>query len=205
MKALLQFSLVIILSCVLVGCKTISYDDLKDGDIIFQDLPSSQSRAVQLATQSQYSHVGIIFLIDDKPVVYEAVQPVTVTPLAQWIDRGKDHHFVIKRLSRSEKLDKDAITRMMKTANTHLGKDYDIYFGWSDNLWYCSEYVWKIYERGVGIAICPTRTLKDFNLTHDIVKEKMAERYGDNIPYDETVVAPSDIFNAPKLETILSE
>ena len=34
---------------------------IKEGDIIFQTSTSSQSKAIQLATHSKYSHVGIIF------------------------------------------------------------------------------------------------------------------------------------------------
>ncbi len=34
----------------------------KDGDIIFQSSQSSQSKAVEQATNSPYSHMGIIFI-----------------------------------------------------------------------------------------------------------------------------------------------
>ncbi|HRG10273.1 MAG TPA: peptidoglycan peptidase, partial [Cyclobacteriaceae bacterium] len=35
---------------------------LKSGDIIFQTSQSSQSKAIQLATRSEYSHMGIIYM-----------------------------------------------------------------------------------------------------------------------------------------------
>ena len=54
---------------------------LKDGDIIFQTTQSSQSKAIQLATHSRYSHVGIVYFDKRQPMVLEAVQPVRVTPL----------------------------------------------------------------------------------------------------------------------------
>ena len=59
-----------------------------EGDIIFQTSRSSQSLAIQRATKSQYSHMGIIFREGDETLVYEAVQPVRKTPLAAWIKRG---------------------------------------------------------------------------------------------------------------------
>lgn len=36
-------------------------DSIREGDLIFQTSLSAQSKAVQLATKSKYSHCGIIF------------------------------------------------------------------------------------------------------------------------------------------------
>ena len=83
-----------------------------------------------------------------------------------------------------------------------VGKKYDIYFGWSDERIYCSELVWKIYNEALGIEIGPLKKMKDFDLTHERVKEIMEKRYGKNIPLDETVVSPGDIFDSDKLVTI---
>jgi hypothetical protein len=57
---------------------------LQDGDILFQDFPSSQSRAIKIATESEYSHCGIVFFEDDRPMVWEAVHPVKITPFKEW-------------------------------------------------------------------------------------------------------------------------
>lgn len=69
-----------------------------NGDIIFQTSSSGQSSAIQIATKSQYSHMGIIYLEAEKPWVYEAGGTVTLTPLESWTARGMEGHFVIKRL-----------------------------------------------------------------------------------------------------------
>ena len=58
---------------------------LKQGDIIFQTSLSSQSQAIQLATNSPYSHMGILFQESGKWFVFEAIQPVKMTPLDTWI------------------------------------------------------------------------------------------------------------------------
>src|SRR3954469_24265931 len=60
---------------------------IKAGDIIFQTSRSDQSLAIQLATKSKYSHVGIIYEIDGIFFVFEAVQPVKFTRLDDWIAR----------------------------------------------------------------------------------------------------------------------
>jgi Permuted papain-like amidase enzyme, YaeF/YiiX, C92 family len=61
---------------------------VRDGDIVFQTSGSSQSAAIQRATRSPWSHMGIVFLRDGVPFVYEAVDPVQATPLARWVARA---------------------------------------------------------------------------------------------------------------------
>lgn len=88
-------------------------NELKDGDIIFQTSLSLQSKAIQFATDSKYSHCGIIFKNKGKYYVYEAIQPVKQTPLDKWIERGKDGKFVTKRLINGDRiLTADKIEKM---------------------------------------------------------------------------------------------
>ncbi|MES2934380.1 MAG: hypothetical protein V4805_12935, partial [Pseudomonadota bacterium] len=53
-------------------CGKSFHTSLKDGDLIFQKSRSSQSLAVQRATGSPYSHMGIVFMRAGKPMVFEA-------------------------------------------------------------------------------------------------------------------------------------
>ena len=176
---------------------------LKNGDIIFQTSKSSQSKAIQLATDSKYSHMGIIYENDGQYFVYEAVQPVKLTPLAEWINRGENGHYVIKRLENADQvLTRSTLTKMKQIGEQFKGKPYDIYFGWSDDKIYCSELVWKIYKQSADIEIGQLEQLSDFDLTNKIVQIKMKERYGDNIPMDEKVISPAAMFNSDKLITI---
>ncbi|HEM48716.1 MAG TPA: peptidoglycan peptidase, partial [Caldithrix sp.] len=94
---------------------------------------------------------------------------------------------------------------MREIGEIYRGKNYDIYFEWSDDRIYCSELVWKIYEQAAGIEIGSLTKLKNFDLSHPVVKEKMKERYGDNPPLDEDVIAPASIFNSDLLYTVRSE
>jgi hypothetical protein len=72
----------------------------RDGDIIFHTSRSAQSVAIQRATHSRYSHVGIIFIREGQPHVFEAIATVRYTPLAKWTARGADSRYVVKRLKR---------------------------------------------------------------------------------------------------------
>jgi hypothetical protein len=185
------------------GCGKPSTEQLHDGDIIFQTSRSSQSAAIQIATHSRYSHVGIIFFKKGKPYVFEAVGTVRYTPLKQWIDRGIKKHYVIKRLRNAEKvMTALSIEKLKLVAAQFRGKPYDHAFGWSDDRIYCSELIWKIYDRGIGVQIGRLKKLRDFDLSNDVVKNKMKERYGQRIPYDETVISPGDMFSSALLKTI---
>ncbi len=186
----------------LLSSYSLNAKQIQDADIIFQTSKSSQSRAIQLATKSQYSHMGIIYIVNNKPFVYEAIQPVKLTPLNEWIKRGKKSKYVIKRLKNSDKiLSKKVLTKMKKIGEKYKGKNYDIYFEWSDKKIYCSELVWKIYKYGANIEIGKLEKLSDFDLSNKIVQQKMKERYGENTPLDEIVISPISIFNSNKLIT----
>ena len=176
---------------------------LKNGDIVFQNSQSRQCKAIELATHSQYTHCGIIFWKDNKCCVLEAVQPVTYTLLDDWIERGLNKHYAVKRLKDQSILSDSLLAVMQKNGEEYLGKDYDIYFGWGNDKIYCSELVWKIYKDAAGIEVGALHKLKDFDLSSKEVKKIMKERYGNNIPYEEEVVSPSNIYDSNLLETLI--
>ena len=180
--------------------------EIKDGDIVFQTSLSAQSKAIQLATHSKYSHCGIIFKDKNGFYVLEAVQPVKHTTMDKWLSKGADGHYVIKRLKNADSvLTLETITKMKQVGEVFSGKDYDLAFGWSDDKMYCSELVWKIYQRATGIEVGKLQKLKEFDLTNDAVKQKMKERYGNNIPMNETVISPGAIFDSELLMTVKSK
>lgn len=177
---------------------------VKDGDIIFQTSQSKQCEAVRIATNSKFSHCGIIYEINGKKYVFEAVQPVKITPFNEWIKHGENDKFLVKRLKNSSKiLTSEVISKMKNYGKQFDNKDYDLYFEWTDDKIYCSELVWKIYKNGAGIELCSLEKLKSFNLANEKVKHILKERYGNKIPLEENVVAPSQLANSTILETII--
>ena len=142
--------------------------NFKDGDMIFHTSKSSQSQIIQKITGSKFSHCGIIFYKKGVPYVFEAVQPVKMTPLNVWINRGIGGRYAVTRYKKTiSKEDKD---RMMYYAKRQLGKGYDIKFQWSDSKMYCSELVYKVYE-SAGITICNKNKFSSFDLSNDMVKK----------------------------------
>ena len=75
-------------------------------------------------------------------------------------------------------------------------------FEWSDDKIYCSELIWKVYQRGTGIELGKLEKLSDFDLTSEAVKKKMQERFGDKIPTEEIVISPLAIFDSELLMTV---
>ncbi len=63
---------IFVLFIALISCSC-SQQPLQDGDIVFQASFSQQSKAVEIATNSPYSHCGIVFYENGKAYVYEAV------------------------------------------------------------------------------------------------------------------------------------
>lgn len=184
-------------------CRSGPLPPVQEGDILFQTSRSSQSLAIQRATDSPLSHMGVVLFRDGQPFVFEAVATVRYTPLARWIARGKDGRFVWKRLSNAPALlTPEAIARLHAVARTFQGRPYDLTFEWSDARIYCSELVWKLYQRALGIEIGVRQRLRDFKLDDPAVRAKLRERYGKHIPLDEPVISPVAMFNSKLLYAV---
>jgi cell wall-associated NlpC family hydrolase len=205
-KACFTATILLIIACLIsstLHADSFSEKILKDGDIIFQESRSSQSRAIQLATKSRYTHVGMIFKQNNQWMVLEAVQPVRYTSLKVFIARSTRGHFAVKRLANADAaLTPPTIEKMKQLAKTMLGKNYDLYFEWSDSKIYCSELVWKIYERALHVEVGKLARLKEFDLSNPIVQSMMKQRYGNNIPLDEPVISPEAMFRSELLTTV---
>jgi hypothetical protein len=176
---------------------------LQDGDIVFHTSRSAQSLAVQRATGSRYSHMGVVLMRGGTPYVFEAVTTVRYTPLAQWTARGDGGHYVAKRLRNAGALlTPAAVARLHAGSADYAGRPYDLTFEWSDQRIYCSELVWKLYQRALGVRIGELQKIRSFNLGDPAVRAKMRERYGDKVPMDEPVISPVAMFESPLLMTV---
>ena len=180
---------------------------VRDGDIIFHTSRSAQSQAVQRATGSRYSHMGIILFQSSEPRVFEAISTVRFTPLEEWRARGEGGHYVIKRLRDADvHLTPAALLSLRHAASVFEGRPYDSLFGWGDEKLYCSELVWKLYANAVNVRLTEPRKVRDFNLSDPVVQQKARERYGTRgLPLEEPAVAPVDIFESSLLITVTEQ
>ena len=183
-----------------LSCKP-SKPKFEDGDIIFQTSKSSQSQILKIVTKSQLTHCGIIFIKNGKYFVFEAVQPVKVTPLENWISRGENSKYKVTRLKYvlTESSKKD----MFNYAKKQLGKNYDLKFEWSESKMYCSELVWKIYN-SAGYTLSTPKKFSNYDLSNESTKKLIKQRYGDKFNLNGTVVSPNDLYLSTITEEIYS-
>ena len=84
----------------------------------------------------------------------------------------------------------------------YKGKSYDTLFQWSDNKMYCSELVWKLFAKGIGVELCDPGHFSDFPINLPAVKKLFKERYGNNFNPDEKIVSPSALYRSSLLKEV---
>ncbi|MBO4658088.1 MAG: hypothetical protein J5637_00540 [Prevotella sp.] len=165
-----------------------SVDKLKEGDLIFHTSKSDQSPLIQYATMSVLSHCGIIIEKSDGLYVLEATGRLKLTPLQEFINRGKGKQWWAKRV----------IDKPIKVKYQHLlGRRYDTSFKSDNKLFYCSELIHHIYQEQFGIELCKYRKVSSYHITG--LKKKITQR---GISLDQKVVAPIDIYDSENAHNI---
>ena len=168
--------------------------EVREGDVIFQTSLSEQSPLIQIGTRSKISHCGIIVMRGGKPYVLETLRTLVLTPLDKFIARGEEGKYWIKR-SKKENI-------KIRYSN-YLGKRYDLAFKFDNGRYYCSELVYDIYKKQLGIELAEPRQVKDYLIlfTDRLPKIKRAmKRRG--ISKKQYAIAPVDIFNSGHLESV---
>jgi hypothetical protein len=130
---------------------------------------------------------------------------VTKSAFEDFVSMSDDGTYSVKRLKDQSVLTSTVLSQMRTEATQKLGVHYDLGFNWSDEELYCSEYVWKLYEHALKMEIGKPRPLKEFDLTNPKVKYIMEQRYGKDIPYNEKMISPGDMYNSTLLEDIKSQ
>jgi hypothetical protein len=186
----------------LFSCRK-EYVGFRNGDIIFQTSTSNQSKAIQVATGSKYSHCGIVYIKKGKVLVYEASYRVKLSPIKRFVEKGEKREFVVKRLKNADSiLSAENLKKIKKAGEKYNGLPYDPHFGWGDDKIYCSELIWKIYQQALNLEVGRLEKLGDLNLDHPLVQSKIKERYGNNVPLEETVISPVAIYNSDLLREV---
>jgi hypothetical protein len=168
--------------------------DVREGDVIFQTTQSSQSPLIQIGTRSRITHCGIIVMRDGEPYVLETLRTLVLTPLDEFIARGQDGKYWLKRS------DKENI---QIEYSHYLGKTYDAAFSFDNDIYYCSELVYDIYKKQLGIELCKPKRIDDYLIlcTDRLPQiESVMKRRG--ITKEQYAVAPVDIFESEYLRDV---
>ena len=173
------------------------------GDIIFHTSKTRLSFVTSVATKSQYTHVGMIIMKKNKPYVIEASGPVRINSFRRFINRGIGKKFVVLRYKNG--LNKKQKRKLIREARRHIGKKYDSKFKWDDKKLYCSELVFKVYKKALGIELNKPEKIGDYYSSwNPIISRYAKKKYGKRIPLNEKIITPERLYDSKPLNTVYS-
>lgn len=196
--------LFLVVTVVFYGCSD-KKTALEIGDIIFQTSQTNEGKFIETLTESTYSHIGVLVKKDKKWYVFEAEQKIQYTPIEEWVKRGLETHYIVKRLEDRKKYFTDTKEQeFIELCDDLLSKNVDKKYLWSDGEFYAAELVWKLYEKVLGIKAGKVKKISDYAIEDTKIKNEIKKRYQGGVPLNEDMVMPIDIFNWTKLETIIN-
>ncbi|WP_086930066.1 YiiX/YebB-like N1pC/P60 family cysteine hydrolase [Agarilytica rhodophyticola] len=170
------------------------------GDIIFQSLPNGDiANAIEGATRSPYSHVGIVISTSTGWKVREAIESVHDTDLSVFIERGRNNSIDVFRLkSKYQKY----IPKFIRATQKYLNHPYDIRYRMDDESIYCSELIYKAFNDATGLRMGKLVKLGEL---HWGKYEKLIKSIeGGTVPINRKMITPVDLSKALQLELIYS-
>ena len=171
----------------------------KEGDLYFQSLPrNAVVNAIEGASESPYSHCGILVRMDDAWFVLEAIGPVRETPLAKWIKQARDKHYDVFRLGAKHA---GIIPEFIKAARKYMGRPYDIRYRMDDEKIYCSELIFKGYRDATGESLGKLVKFGDLKWVRHTPVILAIEG---SIPLNRIMITPRHLSEAKQLEKVFS-
>lgn len=169
------------------------------GDVIFQSLPESRLvNAIEGVTQSPYSHCGMVLERNGQWVVIEAYKGVEITPLAEFIARGRAGGFAVYRPAEEYQ---QVMPEVVLCAEQYLGRPYDIRYDLDDEKIYCSELVYKAFRDATGDEFGELTRFGDMNWQP---YRATIEYINGHVPVDRMMITPKDLAAAYQLTRVFS-
>ena len=167
----------------------------QEGDLLFQSLPMNPVvQTIEGASQSPYSHCGIVIKKHNEWFVLEAIGPVKETPLSNWVAQGREYHFDAFRL---HDLYTKFIPNFIKAAYTYIGRPYDIRYRLDDENIYCSEIIYKAFLTASKLELGSKIKLGDMNWKPYEFTIRQLE--GGQLPLERQMITPVSITLDAKL------
>jgi hypothetical protein len=185
--------------CILQSLLCLDAYELKEGDLYFQSLPrNAVVNAIEGASESPYSHCGILVRKVDEWFVLEAIGPVRETPLAKWIKQARDKHYDVFRLKREHT---GNIPAFIQAARKYMGRPYDIRYRMDDEKIYCSELILKGYRDPTGESLGKLVKFGDLKWVRHTPVILTIEG---SIPLNRIMITPRHLSEAKQLEKVFS-
>ena len=173
----------------------------REGDVIFQSLPHGPVVwAIEGVTRSPYSHCGIVGREDDRWIVYEAIGRVRVTPLRDYLERGRGGGFAVYRLQDEFT---DHVPATLACCRAYLGRPYDIRYRLDDEKIYCSELIYKAFRdatQGRELGTLSRFGDMDWGAYEPLIRQIE----GGPVPVDRMMITPVGLARASQLEPVFS-
>lgn len=167
------------------------------GDIIFQSLqPAPLVNAIEGVTQSPFSHCGIVMQKGGQTYVCEAFDGVEMTPLKEFLKRGRRQGFAVYRVKEMSEAKKLELTQVVQA---YLGRPYDVRYRMDDENIYCSELIYKGWQQ-----IFPKQSLGRLRRLGEMNWQPYQEtiRFYEQgpVPLDREMITPVDLAQAEQLQ-----
>jgi hypothetical protein len=166
--------------------------------VVFQSLSGSPLKElIEGATESKFSHCGMVVRRDGRWMVIEAVGPVREIELPSWISHGVGGDFAAFRLDARY----DAqIPAVIHEARKFLGRPYDFRYRFDDEYIYCSELIFKAFRNATGEMLGRLRRVRE--LKWEKYRELIEELEGGPVPLDRELITPRDLSEAWQLRLV---
>lgn len=173
----------------------------REGDVIFQSLPHSPLvSAIEGATESPFSHCGIVARLDGNWVVYEAYAAVGATPLSEFLVRGRDEHFAVYRWRDDLQ---PLVPQLLEATRAYQGRPYDVRYQMDDEKIYCSELIYKAYRDASG-GETVGKLVRFGDLRWQPFEKTITQIEQGPVPVDRQMITPKDLAAASQLQLIVS-
>jgi hypothetical protein len=200
--AIVWFAVVVLTA---TGCEAesaVRYDP-EVGDLLFQSSPRSPLvDAIEGASESPYSHVGMVIKRNGQWFVLESGGGggVMINPLDAFIIRGRNGSFAAYRFDARYR---DRIPAVIAEAEKFLGKPYDIRYEFDDAKIYCSELIFKGFKAATGEELGKVRKLGE--LKWQPYEELIRKLESGGLPLDRPMITPRDLSEAAQLRLVVKK
>lgn len=195
----------IILFCclLLLICSCSNKDEIRDGDLLFvaaddHGLSSAINRVTQTELKTSYEHVAIIKVDSDTTWVLDASgkDGTRKILLQEFMDeRGSA---VYRYRLKGEYT--GSIKEGWPVAEAMLGKPYNFSYVWNDTSHYCSEFIYRMFEKDSIFELNPMTFINPETGEFDNIWVEHYEKLGITIPEGEPGCNPNGLAASDKLE-----
>lgn len=192
-----------------------AFGAFETGDVLLQSAQCGvYCDSIRASTKSPIDHAAIVVIPPKKNLfsfifksngsdgeVVEAWTPVAKrTPLSEFLARDSGKYIQLRL--KPEYRSKQVIDEVVKVADSYVGREYDYHFEESEDKIYCSELIYKAYDKGAGIPAGKIQKISDFD--KKVAEAYWREHFNGKIPWERNVISPAGLLMTDKFDVLYS-